>query len=145
MKMKFLARKFRAFLLAGVPVFCGISVAHAAGTEWAPIPLSRTMANAAHDPSGIWSDDDMAGNGDIWRAEMTLHNPERKVEIEQLVNGNCGSPSTCPVKVIEHEGAQSKTLLDGDELCAAGASFMIDRNLTAIKACGQTLKLGQHK
>lgn len=110
------------------------SASHAA-EAWISTPLHRVGGHMKTDPAGVWSDQEIGGDGDLWEASRVMHTPDRQIIISQLVNGECESPSACPVRVILQEGGKKTVILDSAQMCAVASEFRVSSSLREIKAC----------
>lgn len=133
-------------LLAGVFVAAAVASAGQAKAEtWMPVPLAKVGLHLHTDPKGVWSKaetDDVNGSG-IWYGTYRSERLGGTVVVSQIVNGDCGSPSDCPVRVIFEGGSGKKVLLQSEQMCAVPTDFQIATSLKAIKACDRVLPLGK--
>ncbi len=127
-------------LFAAAPATAADS-AHA--ESFVPMPLQRVAISAMADPMGIWTPGEMTEDpkgSDIYAGALRRGN--EKVIVSQRVSAACGSPSSCPVRVLLSAADGSRhVLLQQEEACAAPSYFALSSDLSALRACDQVLPL----
>lgn len=127
-------------LFAATPAIAADS---ARAESFVPMPLERIAISATADPMGIWTPGEMAEDpkgADIYAGALRRGN--EKVIVSQRVSAACGSPSSCPVRVLLSAADGSRhVLLQQEEACAAPSYFALSSDLSALRACDQVLPL----
>lgn len=113
------------------------------GRSFVPVPLERVAVSATADPTGVWTPGEMAEDpkgSDVYAGALRRGN--EKVIVSQRVSAACGSPSSCPVRVLLSAADGSRLLLlQQEEACAAPSFFALSPDLSALRACDQVLPL----
>ena len=124
------------------------AIACAQDTSFVPTPLKTIAEKTFTDPLGIWSDQEIRGQLFDDPDGATIHAGSYKaaagtVVISMLAGmGACGSPQTCPVRVVFQEPDGRRHVLIGqEEMCASSEFYAIRRDLKAIQACDLIVKL----
>lgn len=115
---------------------------------WLPAPMTEVAEDVKTDPTHMWKSKGEIGTdgSSIYYKAITLKDnkgPKGKVELSQLVDGgNCGSPSTCAVRIrFTDEKGKSHLLQDYEQSCATPELYAINRSLTKLRACDQVMSL----
>lgn len=129
------------FLFTAVPAAAAADSARA--ESFVPMPLERVAVSATADPMGVWTPGEMAEDpkgSDVYAGVLRRGN--EKVIVSQRVSAACGSPSSCPVRVLLSAADGSRrVLLQQEEACAAPSHFALGSDLSALRACDQVLPL----
>ena len=136
----------RAAFLTALCLFAAMpaTAADSARTEsFVPMPLERIAVSATADPMGVWTPGEMAEDpkgSDVYAGALRRGN--ERVIVSQRVSAACGSPSSCPVRVLLSAADGSRrVLLQQEEACAAPSHFALRSDLSALRACDQVLPL----